>query len=166
MMHHSFPAWCAERSMLNCFLTSRQSQYQACCPLERLEMRWGKGESDRLASHSMGQDGGQDTLGWGLPSTAGALTCPPPLALLPCAATDRDGCCWKLCWGTCMALAMLPGSARLHWAQRLSQQILYPVLETGKKMKWAELTYLLPFYSTAITFSTTGTSLKIKEIEN
>lgn len=65
-----------------------------------------------------------------------------------------------------MALAMLPGSASLHGAQHLSQQILYPVLEIGKKMKWTELTYLLSFYSTAITFSTTGTSLKIKEIEN
>lgn len=47
-----------------------------------------------------------------------------------------------------------------------SQQILYPVAEIGKKLKWAELTYLLPFYSTAVTFSTTRTSLKIKEIEN
>lgn len=70
MMHHSRPgeqsARHAERSISewNCSPHfQRWSGCQACYSLKRLEMRWGKGESDRLASHLMGKERGQGHTG-------------------------------------------------------------------------------------------------------
>lgn len=126
-------------------------EWQVSVPLD--------GEGERAGPH------------WaGVHPTVRALACFPPLALLPPAATGPEmAAVGKPCWGhvawpwqgslAVQAFTESNGSPD-------SQQILYPVAEIGKKLKWAELTYLLPFYSTAVTFSTTRTSLKIKEIEN
>lgn len=166
MIHHSLPAWCAERSMLSCFLTSRQSGYQACCPLERLEMRWGKGESDRLASHSMGRDRGHGHIGLGSSLHSRGIHLPPtpgPAAL--CSHRQR----WLLLE---TLLRHVYGLGNAPWQCKPSRSTtplpadFIPCAWDRQENEMTKLTYLLSFYSTAITFSTTGTSLKIKEIEN
>lgn len=94
---------------------------------------------------------------------------PHPGPSCPLQPQTQRCCCLKPCWRHVAWpwQCSMAGQAftECHGSPD-SREILYLVVDIGKKMSWTELTYLLPFYSTAITFSTTRTSLKIKEIEN